>query len=243
MIEIANDVGSAELKIHFDNLGQPSRLEEIRYGDFRFLGNGPNGTLVRVAVERKTWSDLMSSIASGRLFGDQLPGLLENYDDIYIYVEGESRINKDVNSSKFGAIEYRDKKGWTAGYGNAVPWHYIKKKIINLEHCGIKFDYPTTPESTALFVSTLYQWYTSKAWEEHTSHRQLKTPVFKVKRGNWTTAVARALGLGDTSSRMVQDKYGSPNLFTASSPDDLLSQGIVASKAMATKIYNRMNGL
>lgn len=242
MIHIANDKGSAELKPLFDQLGQPNKLAEIRYGDFTFIGNGPNGKLARIAVERKTWPDFISSTDSNRFNGDQLAGLIEHYDDVYLYIEGEARCNPDTNM-----FEYKHHGMWTTGYARAKPWTAIKNMITTFEHCsakekwGIKIDYPLNMLETARNVSTLYQWYNSKAWDEHNSHKRVKELTFNVARAGKIIRVARALGLGHIAAEKAEKAFGSVKEMVNCKPDDWIWKGVVGTKAQATRLWNMCN--
>jgi len=236
MIRIANDKGSAELKPLFDKLGQPNRLAEIRYGDFVFEGNGPNGTLAKIAIERKTWPDFISSTDSNRFNGDQLAGLIENYDTVYLYIEGESRCNPDTFM-----FEYKSGGMWTTGYSRAKPWTAIKNMITTFEHCGIKVDYPLNPLETARNTGTLYQWYNSKSWDEHNSHKRVKELKFNVARAGKIIRVARALGLGHIAAEKAEKVFTSVREMVNIDRDDWIRKGIVSTRVQATRLWNMCN--
>lgn len=237
MIAIDSRVGSAELDVYFKKLGYPHRLEQLKYGDFAFNGNGPNSRLIRVAVERKTWPDFLNSVASGRFSGDQLIGLIENYDDVYLYLEGAYRCNPD--STMF---EYKNTGSavWTTGYGKPLNWHFVMAKILSFEHCGLRVVYTHDPEDTARRVGSAYTWY-SKLWEEHNSHRQIKNIKFDVQRATKVARVARALGLGHIAARKAEAAFKSNREMIMATTDDWIRHGIVASRAQATKIWNMCN--
>lgn len=240
MIEISSAVGSAELAIHFKTLGVPHTLvglNGLRYGDFAFLGNGPKGRLVRVAIERKTWPDFLASTSSNRFNGDQLVGLVEDYDDISLYLEGYSRCNPDTYM-----FEYRGSNGqWTTGYGKATSWHAVKGMLNSFEHCGVKLDYPPTPFDTALYVTAKYQWYNSKTWEEHNSHQRVKELKFDVARASKILRIARALGIGHIGAKKAEKEFGTVREMVSITANEWITRGIVSSKAQATRIWNMCN--
>lgn len=236
MIRIANDVGSAELKKYFEQLGQPHIVSDIRYGDFVFVGSGPNNSLVRIAVERKTWPDFLASTESNRFNGDQLIGLIENYDDVCLYLEGYSRCN--VTTQMF---EYQVNGVWTTGFGRARPWHAIKSMITTFERCGIKVDYPPSPLDTARYVSNLYQWYNSKSWDEHNSHKRVKEIKFDVKRPSKVIRVARALGLGHIAAEKADSVFTTVREMVNIDLDEWIKRGVVTTRAQATKVWKMCN--
>lgn len=240
MIEISSAVGSAELATHFKNLAVPHilvPLQQLRYGDFAFTGNGPEGKLARVGIERKTWPDFLESTTSNRFNGDQLVGLVEDYDDIYLYLEGRSRCNPDTYM-----FEYMGDNGkWTTGYGKAKSWHAVKAMVISFEHCGVKMDYPTTPYDTALHVSTLYQWYNLKTWEEHNSHQRVKELKFDVSRASKVLRVARAIGLGHIGAKKAEKEFRTVREMVNSTANDWLEKKIVSTRAMANRLWNMCN--
>jgi ERCC4-type nuclease len=65
-----------------------SKIERMQFGDFSWLGNGPDGAPWSIGVERKTIGDMIQSITSDRFSGHQLPGLLNTYNAVYVLVEG-----------------------------------------------------------------------------------------------------------------------------------------------------------
>ena len=237
MIEIDTRVGSAELEPYFKQLGQPYCLKQLKYGDFAFIGNGPNGTLVRVAIERKTWPDFLASTTSSRFNGDQLVGLLEDYDDVYLYLEGSSRCNPDNFM-----FEYKATRSlvWTTGYGKPTPWHVVRSKITTFEHCGIRTNYPEDAMATANHVSNLYQWY-RRPWEEHNSHRQIKEIKMDVSRATKVARVARALGLGHQGARRAELAFKTVKEMVNAEVDDWFWKDVVKTTAQAKKLWGMCN--
>src|SRR2546426_10716375 len=75
----------------------PSGSAEIcrlNSADYAFVGNG-NGKPTLVGIERKGLNDALQCIQTGRFAGTQLPGLLHDYDVVYLIVEGAWRPGKE----------------------------------------------------------------------------------------------------------------------------------------------------
>ena len=106
MIQIDERTGSAELQSLFPP-GVPTIVGRLEFGDFAFLGNGPEDEPVSIGVERKGIRDLLNSMVTGRLVGHQLIGLVNNYHYVYIVVEGLWRFNPTD-----GMMEEHSNGGW-----------------------------------------------------------------------------------------------------------------------------------
>jgi len=177
MIFVDSRTGSKELKPYFtvDNL-----LVSLDYGDVTFTGNGPEGE-VTIGIERKRIGDLLGSIESGRLSGHQLPGLLETYDVVYLFVEGITKADKTDDSlwvSTTGGATFKKashgNRKWTAG---AVD-HYLTTLETRL---GVHLRHTVSPKHTAKRIEYLYE-YWQKPWERHNSHLALhKGKDFRIK--------------------------------------------------------------
>lgn len=61
-------------------------------GDFCFAGEGPKGPAL-IGIERKRIKDMLSSLRTGRLVGEQIPKLLSHYDYSFLVLEGTFRTN------------------------------------------------------------------------------------------------------------------------------------------------------
>ena len=77
MITVDNRTGSIELLPLFPkNTAKPGYLA---FADFAFTGRGyANGLPLLIGVERKTTTDLLSSMTTGRLSGYQIPRSLNS---------------------------------------------------------------------------------------------------------------------------------------------------------------------
>lgn len=88
-------VGSKELEPLIRRRGVKCELYPRLPADFALIGCGKNGADWKIGVERKTLGDLGSSLLMNRLFGTQLPRMIEEYDRIWLIVEGIFRPGGD----------------------------------------------------------------------------------------------------------------------------------------------------
>lgn len=169
MILVDNRVGSKELLGMFPP-GR-ARLARLEFADFAFTGNGPCGLPWLVGVERKTIDDLVNCIASGRLSGSQLEGLVNGYNTVHLVVEGMFKADVDGRLVKWA----RGK--WNSLQGNRVfmLWDVLLF-LHTLENVvGVKVWRTMNRAETVDWVVGLHQWWTVKEWEEHHGHEQPHT--------------------------------------------------------------------
>lgn len=168
MISIDRRTGSNDLQQHMQ---APSLLVELEFGDVCFSGNGPDGDVL-IGIERKKIPDLIGSINTGRLSGHQLPGLMKQYDVVYLVIEGIVRADKQTDEllvSKDGGKSFR-----SASHGKHV-WtmegmtHYLTTLSVI---CGVKIIVSKSIRDTVKHIEYLYSWW-QKPWAKHTSHLAL----------------------------------------------------------------------
>ena len=177
MITIDSRTGSKELlPLMPPGLAKLGRLDAA---DFCWCGWGP-GTLWRIGVERKTVSDLLGSMTSGRLAGEQLPKLLASYNVVYLLVEGMYR------SGQAGLLKWRDdaKGKWETGqHGNGRGYLYkaVENFLNTLRMSGLQITNTYDMQHTAVWLRSTHDWW-QKEWEEHQSHsiQYQKRDVFQI---------------------------------------------------------------
>lgn len=213
LIQIDERTGSAELQSLFPP-GVPTIVGRLEFGDFAFLGNGPEDEPVSIGVERKGVRDLLNSMVTGRLVGHQLIGLVNNYHYVYIVVEGLWRFNPTD-----GMMEEHSNGGW-------VPIQlgsrrFMAREVLAFLHTlmvktGVMVFYSGTKRETVQVVSMLHGWWSNKAWDEHTAHlglvKQHKSTdgaVELVKAPLLRRVAAELPGIGWQKSREVAKHFGS----------------------------------
>jgi ERCC4-type nuclease len=170
VLYLDNRVGSIDLESPLRALGLGVRTGQYRSGDVWFWGNGPDDEMVKVGIERKNIRDLLSSIESGRLMGEQWPKLRQDYQRVYLLVEGITRANRD------GLLEeMRIDRGSTwatvrAGRGvGALANAYDAFLVSVQEFSGMKVLHTDSPRDTARVCGALWRWW-QKEYEDHSAH-------------------------------------------------------------------------
>jgi ERCC4-type nuclease len=125
-----------------------SILVTLLFGDCTFSGNGPHGP-VQIGVERKRVRDLLNSIATGRLSGHQIPGLLKEYGRVYLVIEGRWTRKKKIEQG-----------GRT--FSTEGVWHYL----MSMQEAGIRVTLTEDLQETCEWIQWLESWW-SKPWKGH----------------------------------------------------------------------------
>lgn len=245
MIQIDDRQGSAELAPMFPP-GVPVVVSRLEYGDFAFIGRGPEDEPVSVGVERKAMKDLLNSMVTGRLSGHQLVGLVNTYHYVYIIVEGMWRFNPND-----GMLEERAGINW-------IPIQlgsrrFMAKEVLGFLHTlmvktGVMVFYTNSRKETAQVVNVLYGWWVNKTFDEHTAHLGLvkrhqsgDNAVELVKAPLLRRVAAELPGVGWQKSREVARYFTSVlEMSLASEREWRQIPGI--GKTLAKRIMGQING-
>jgi ERCC4-type nuclease len=250
MILIDSRIGSAETAKLFK---LPALTVMMDYGDYAFIGSGPNGDIL-IGIERKQIGDLLNSITSGRLAAHQLPGLLSTYDVVYLIVEGVCRADHrtgELLSSKDGGKTFSPasfgKRPWTM---EAMHHHLTTLEVM----CGIHVRGTRDAKSTVKTIEYLWSWF-NKPYEKHNSHLALhKGMNFKAKQEGTIDLIAavekpslvRRIGaelpaVGLTRSLPLARRFKTlKELFEASEKDLLEVEGF--GKVTSRLVYDALHG-
>ena len=106
MILIDNRTGSKELFPLFPK--GSAKLCHLPFGDFSFVGNGPDEMPLNIGIERKQIREVAGEMSAGRLVGHQVPGLLATYQVVYLIVEGRWRGNTQTGILQTKRREWED---------------------------------------------------------------------------------------------------------------------------------------
>jgi ERCC4-type nuclease len=163
MLFIDDRKGSKELQPKISK-HIPTTLTRLEYGDAYFFGKGPKDTIVPVGMERKTITDLIQSISTGRLSGHQLLGLLQTYQHVYLLVEGLWRTDYKTGL----LMGYKGKKWQPLSLGKQ---RFTGKSINNyLNRLAVAYGiHVITTSSLAQsgnWLSNIYDWW-NKEFEKH----------------------------------------------------------------------------
>lgn len=171
MILVDGRVGSVEMA---GLLTSPKIVCHLDYADFAWSGNGPNGP-VDIGIERKSLMDLLGSMTSGRLSGHQIIGLTQQYDYVYLLVEGLWR--PDRNNGMIMRINNSGK--WVAAAQGSR--RFMARDVYNFCNslqimCGIITIIAGNKWESAKWLDSCYGWW-NKEWGKHKSHLQFQKPV------------------------------------------------------------------
>lgn len=163
MIYVDPRIGSGDLAPLLSSLGCPVEVQHLDFADCMFLGNGPDGAPTPIGVEVKKLNDVLQCITSGRFLGHQLPGLLRDYEHVWLVVEGLYRANP-VD----GTLEIRLGRDWRpVGHGKQ-QWMFsaFDKWLTKLEvKANVHVRRTANRDETARTVGALYNW-----WQDSDSH-------------------------------------------------------------------------
>jgi len=168
MILVDPRVGSGDLEPVLKSHGYPVDLCPLDFADCAFVGNGPGGKPVGVGIELKKLKDMLSCITTGRFSGHQLPGLVQNYDEVWLIVEGIYRPNP-----KDGVLETLSGRSWEPLRLGARSWVYrdFEAYLTTIEiKGGVRLRRTTSRDETARVVGSLYSWWVNSDFDEHRSH-------------------------------------------------------------------------
>ena len=203
MVLIDDRVGSVELAPY---ISSPKCICRLQYADFAFTGSGPDGEVL-VGVERKGLMDLLQSMTSGRLSGHQLIGLKQEYDWVYLVVEGVWKPDRDT-----GVLLKPVGKKW--GAVNQGSRRFMVREVYNFIQsmqilCGVVVVQTGSRVETGKWLDAAYNWW-AKPWDKHKSHLQFHAPkqFASLQKPTLVTRIAAQLdGVGWDKARKIGKRF------------------------------------
>lgn len=236
MILVDNRRGSKELN---PLLHSTSKLTTLQYGDVAFMGKWAEGKPASVGIERKAISDLASSIASGRLSGHQLRGMLNKYTHTWVLVEGIWKIRE----SDGVLVIYRGGKWIPLKFGQRTFYgSNITKYLINLQcTCNVNIWQTADKKQSAMWIDHMYKWW-QKNWEDHTAHMAFHNITFnepvQLIQPKLVSRVAKEIpGVGLKRGLTIGKYFNSVLRFILATPEQL-QQVPGIGKGIAKNIYD-----
>lgn len=209
MLFIDRRVGSVEFESKLKHFGLPIQVTTLDYADFAFMGRGPKGAPVAVGIERKTISDLLTSMQSGRLSGHQLPGLCESYAYVWLLIEGLFRPEPATGILQTWHGIWKD-----AGHSRrSMLYRNIEQYFITLEtQAAVRIRRSATPDESAHIIANAYRWWCNKEFDDHKSHLALDTldardANLMVRPSVVRNVAAQLPGVGWTKSEAVSKRF------------------------------------
>ena len=186
--------------------GYGAKEENLHFGDYAFMGNGPDGKVL-VGIERKSITDLINSIISGRLSGHQLPGLTKTFEYPYLLVEGIWKLDYEGR-----VMILRGPNNWaTHNILGAALWNYFNTITWFARVVVVRVG---TPTETISWIKAAYNWW-MKEWEDHDALQDARIRLRAA--GPWgtplnlTTRMAAQLdGVGVKRAIEVARQFPSP---------------------------------
>jgi len=175
MIEVDYRIGSVELEMPLKRLvgTRNVRVAKLPSADFRFAGNGPKGRIL-IGVERKRVgsgsNDLLDSIQTNRLGGFQMKNLRDDYDRIYLLVEGFYRPGSRGELEGHNGVVRRGKR--------LAEYSMIDNYLTSTAETGVHVKRSGSDIESAFIIADLWRWW-SKKWKDHKSQSEdvLYTPL------------------------------------------------------------------
>lgn len=166
MIMLDPRAGSKDYEQRLRELGAHVVMQQMDFGDVVFYGSGHS-----VAIELKKFDDMLTCVTTGRFAGHQLRGMIANYDEYYVIVEGLWRPNPhDGLLEVWGWDHDKKKHGWVpAGRGKQRAWMYrdFDNYLTTMsERGGVRIKRSASEDETARMVVNLYSW-----WQDFDGHR------------------------------------------------------------------------
>lgn len=242
MILVDYRIGSADLQGYLHHWHVGCELVTLEYGDAAFAGNGPQGPIT-VGVEIKKVHDALNCMGDGRFAGHQLPGLLANYERIWLVIEGNYK--PDFASGLLLMPGERRREAVTGA--RRYMYRDLDNWLTSMEMlAGICVRRTGERVETARFVADLYGWW-QKEWKDHHSTSIMhddwrgQAGIGRIVKPNLIRRMAATLpGIGYQKSELVARRFQTADaMIEADVTDWMQIDGI--GKKMAERIWNALH--
>lgn len=237
VVRLDDRAGSKDLAPHLEALGLTVRLERLPAGDIELIGI--DGTVVM--VEYKQWSDVLACVRSGR-FAEQLRGMRREAHVAWLLIEGRIRADTMNNLSLPGS------DGRWREVDAGIKATELNAWLLTMAQCGGALLWRTnTPEESAMWLRSLYYWWTYQEWKDHRAHQAWFTPppLWENPYGEAPLALKIAAmlpGIGSTRANAIIETFGTETHFP--SAEEVTQAGTVAlqrvpgiGKTVATRVW------
>lgn len=219
-------VGSGNMVGLLRHWSVPVDCVRLDYGDAAFIGNGPTGP-IRIGIEIKAVRDAVACMIDGRFASRQLPGLVEEYEKVWLLVEGP--YTADNNTGLLLAGVGKNRKEVAFGQRRFM-YRELSHWISTMEICaGIRVRNTFDRLDSARFIAMLYSWY-AKPYDKHQSHVALSEQdnfAMLAKPSLIRRVAAQLPGIGFTKSEAVAKHFGTvANMANSEESDWMKIEGI-----------------
>lgn len=243
MILLDPRTGSGDLAHFFKSWGVQFDLMHLEYGDAAMAGQSPYDT---IGVEIKKVRDALQCMCDGRFAGHQLPGLIKEYQLVWLVIEGHFNVSFDTRqmtvSGKRG-LQHPLKLGKTRTFQYRSFDHWLMTMELR---GGLRIKRTASRCETAQFLSDLQTWW-EKPIDQHKSHLAFHevrpdaallvpmTPVMKVAK--------ELPGIGWQRAQLVSRHFKSVyDMMVADEKDWMQIDGIGPTMASAIIRFMGRNG-
>lgn len=243
MIAIDDRQGSADLAGHLRHWGVPCVVMRLPFGDAMFLGNGPEGE-IQIGIEIKAVRDAVNCMTDGRFAGHQLPGLVKEYQEIWLIIEGlfGAQFATGLLTTGGGTEGGAGKRRSVLNLGQRrFMYRDLSNWITTLETCaGVHARRTSDRVETAQLISSLHGWW-EKPWSDHKSHlafhRQRPDRQALLVRPSLTRRIAAELpGIGWEKSKAIVAEMPTVHRMVNASIDEWMTvEGI--GKTIAERVH------
>lgn len=208
MLLVDPRVGSGDLAPLLEALGVPVALQTLDFGDAAFVGFGPGGEPRQIGIEVKRIGDLLSSLTSQRFAGHQLPGLVRQYDAVWLVIEGLYRPSADT-----GVLETLQGTQWRPAVigGRQYLFRDLEHYLTTMEvRAGLHVRRTGSRQETARVVAALFSWWTGREFEGHRAHLAIapdRDLTLLVRPSLVRRVAAQLPGIGYEKSGKVAQKF------------------------------------
>lgn len=201
MILVDDRAGSCELIAPLQALGLTVESTRLSAGDVAFEGKGPAGKPVLVGIEYKKIPDFISSCRTQRLQDIQLPRMREEYDNCWLFLEGE------LLYDSHGRLLRRARKTVKPLEGGMGVGELLKR-IFVFHLCGGLTPWWTKDQKdTVTSIHMLYRTWTDQALDKHRSHLGSYQAPALVPLSDFRAAVMKFPGVGHKASLAVEETF------------------------------------
>lgn len=265
MILVDSRIGSKDLRRPLRARGLDAHLGKIEHGDVEFCGQ-LEGKTRTVGVEIKTLTDLLGCLASKRYVAGQLPGMLEDYSDVYLIVEGVMREATDGVLEVASVFTGRNRncmianfRAWGSQRGRRNAWKRammatdLLSYLTSVEGAGVRIRMTLDRAGTVACLTSLYKWWqkpkhnTLRAFysgDKALSARKLskRSPLIHVSRPTQQQEFYAGIpGVSWVRSQAVAQAFPLPRDLTAASLSDFLALPGFG-KVLANRVYEFLHG-
>lgn len=188
-------------------MGLPAEEADLSVGapgpvaDLAFTGRGEGGKPVEIGVEFKKLSELIGSLRTERLQGEQLPSMRKHYDLCWLIIEGEQIFGPD------GRLLRRTGRRLFRPLPMSVG--ELRKRILVLHICwGLNPIFTQNRRDTLKWIEALYRTWTDTDQDQHKSHLGIYQPPTPEPVSEFRQIVIKHLpGIGFKASEAVEAKF------------------------------------